>query len=144
MQLSRNWVSPDDLDKIVDQAIKEHWSEFILLGPSHNLHFDELGGWQDSVSRADHVFQLSTSAKSLAGLIAKLIKIRKLGLIDCDIGDDDAGVIARSCIQLTSLNLSRNEIGNDGAKSIAASLTQLTTLDLSFNGRYAGDMRQSW
>lgn len=133
MHLSRNWVSADDLEKIVDRAINEGWPEFILLGPSYNLQFDELDSWPDSASREDRVFQLATSVKGLAEFIAKLNKITKLDLINCDIDDDDVGVIARSCTQLTSLNLSRNKIGNDGVKAIAASLTQLAALNLSFN-----------
>jgi small GTP-binding protein len=125
-------ISPDELDRLVDQARVEQWPELVLLGPAFRLS-DRVEEWPDSLKRAGRIFHLRTFVEALASRLESLSGLTSLDLRGNGIGAEGAKAIAASLPGLTSLNLAGNGIGAEGAKAIAASLSGLTSLDLTVN-----------
>lgn len=122
-------LSEADLDRLIDDLLRDGTTELILLGPEFQMptSADE---WPESL-RHNPVYQLRNTVPGLAKRLARLTQLTSLDLRGNKIGDEGTVLLA-ALTQLTTLNLSDNMIGDEGA-AILAFLTQLTSLDLSWN-----------
>ena len=129
--LNIEFIAAADLDRLIEQASVENWSELVLLGP-----FIRLDAYREQSLKelkcARRIFELRDPARDLASRLSGLGNLTSLNLWGNRIGPDGAGVLA-AFGNLTSLNLNGNEIGPEGAK-VLATLGNLTSLNLNGNG----------
>jgi len=122
-------LSEADLDRLIDDLLRDGTTELILLGPEFQIptSADE---WPESL-RHNPVYQLSNTVPGLAKRLARLTQLTSLDMRGNKIGAAGTAYLA-TLTQLKSLNLWGNMIGDEGA-AILASLTGLISLDLSWN-----------
>ncbi len=129
--LNIEFIAAADLDRLIEQASIENWSELVLLGP-----FISLDAYREQSLKepkcARRIFQLRDPVRDLASRLSGLGNLTSLNLWGNRIGPDGARVLA-TLGNLTSLNLNENKIGPEGAKALAT-LGNLSSLDLWFNG----------
>jgi Leucine-rich repeat (LRR) protein len=122
-------LSEADLDRLIDDLLRDGTTELILLGPEFQIptSADE---WPESL-RHNPVYQLSNTVPGLAKRLARLTQLTSLDIRGNKIGAAGSAYLA-TLTQLKSLNLWGNNIGDEGA-AILESLTDLISLDLSWN-----------
>jgi internalin A len=123
-------LSEADLDRLIDDLLRDGTTELILLGPEFQLP-TSAEEWPESLRHSPVVYQLTNTVPGLAKRLARLTQLTSLDLSGNKIGAAGTAFLA-ALTQLKSLNLRGNMIGDEGA-SILESLTQLTSLDLSWN-----------
>ena len=123
-------LSEADLDRLIDDLLRDGTTELTLLGPEFQIptSADE---WPDSWRHSPVIYQLNNKVPGLARRLARLTQLTSLDLRGNKIGAAGTALLA-ALTQLKSLNLWGNMIGDEGA-AILASLTQLNSLDLSWN-----------
>jgi|694.fasta_scaffold18477_2 Leucine-rich repeat (LRR) protein len=123
-------LSEADLDRLIDDLLRDGTTELILLGPEFQIptSADE---WPESLRHSPVIYQLNDAVPELARRLARLTQLTSLDLRCNKIGAAGTAFL-KALTQLTTLNLFGNMIGDEGAE-ILASLTQLTFLDLSWN-----------
>ena len=128
-------ITAAELAKVLEQAREESWTALSFISP-------QAAGW-DRVVRAlppGSVYVVEALPKELVRIIPRMTKLSSLGLVDLEIGDEDARSLA-SLSALTSLDLSGNQIGDEGARALVA-LSSLTSLSL-FNNQIGAEGARS-
>jgi Leucine-rich repeat (LRR) protein len=123
-------LSESDLDKLIDDLIREGTTELILLRPEVDIPASA-DRWPESWRNRPVIYQLRNPVPGLAERLARLTQLTSLELWG---NERDASIAASlaALTQRTSPNLRDNNIGLAGAASLAA-LTQLTSLNLENN-----------
>jgi hypothetical protein len=123
-------LSEADLDRLIDDLLRDGTTELILLGPKFQIP-TSVDEWPESLRHCPVIYQLRNTVPGLAKRLACLSQLTTLDLQYNYIGTSGTAALA-GLTQLKSLNLRHNKIDAEGAAYLAK-LSQLTSLNLEQN-----------